>query len=148
MGIRRRQVAVALFVVGAALVYLVFAGMNNTMVFYYTVDELLGEEDLAGKPLRVSGRVVPGSIEQRDDDRLWRRFRIADSGPELTVVYDGDDVPPDTLVDDAEAVAEGRLGDDGVFHAQQVLAKCPSKYEAETDYEAYRERGVVAPAAE
>ena len=44
----------------------------------------------------------------------------------------------------ADAVVEGRLGDDGVFHATFVMAKCPSKYEGATDFEQYREAGTQA----
>ena len=51
-------------------------------------------------------------------------------GEQLKVVYTGDDPLPDTFKDHAQALADGKLGADGVFHANQIQAKCASKYEA------------------
>ena len=146
MGLQRGQVVAVVLVICAALGYLMFSGMRDTMVFYYTVSEVTAQQsELAATPLRVAGKVVPGSIVVSNADHLDRRFVIHEGGQSLPVEYRG--VTPDTLVDDAEAVVEGRLGDDGVFHATFVMAKCPSKYEGATDYEKYREAGVEAPAA-
>lgn len=144
MGIRKRQVAIAVAVVIGALGYIVFAGMREGMVYYYTVSELQALQDqVARQPLRVAGKVVPGSIVQTEGN-LVHRFVIADGDQRLPVVYRG--LAPDTFVDDAEAVVEGQLGEDGVFRATFLMAKCPSKYEAETDYSKYRREGIAAPA--
>ena len=105
---------------------------------------LADAESMQGQPLRVAGKVVPGSIRISQRDHLDRRFLIAEGDRSLEVLYHG--VTPDTLVDDAEAVVEGRLGPDGVFRATQVMAKCPSKYEAETDLAKYRQAGIGARA--
>lgn len=138
MGLQRRQVLIAILVVCAAVAYMIFSGVRETMVFYYTVSEVSAKRTaLQGEPLRVAGKVVPGSIEISNADHLDRRFVIHEGGQQLAVVYRG--VTPDTLVDDSDAVVEGRLTEDGVFHATQVMAKCPSKYEGETDYARYRE---------
>lgn len=145
MGIRRRQVVVASAIIVAALAYFVVTGMRDTMVYYYTVEEVVARQDeLVGEPLRVAGKVVPGTIESSGGN-LVNRFVIEENGARLPVVYRG--VAPDTFVDDAEAVVEGRLGRDGVFEANFLMAKCPSKYEAETDYAKYREAGATVPAA-
>lgn len=141
MGIQRRQVIIAGILITAALGWLLATSMSQSMVFYYTVSEVLTqEEDLADRPLRVAGKVVPGTIRQADDDKLRHHFVIHEGGVELPVVYRG--VAPDTFVDDAEAVVEGKLDDNGVFQATFLMAKCPSKYEGETDYSKYREAGV------
>jgi len=143
MGLQRRQVLIAVLIVAGALGYLVFSGMQDTMVFYYTVSEVAAQRTaLAEQPLRVAGKVVAGTIEVSSTDHLNRRFVIHEGGERMTVVYRG--VTPDTLVDDSDAVVEGRLGADGVFHATMVMAKCPSKYEGDTDYSRYREAGVDA----
>jgi len=143
MGLQRRQVLIAVLIVAGALGYLVFSGMQDTMVFYYTVSEVAAQSTaLAEQPLRVAGKVVAGTIEVSSTDHLDRRFVIHEGGERMTVVYRG--VTPDTLVDDSDAVVEGRLGTDGVFHATMVMAKCPSKYEGDTDYSRYREAGVDA----
>jgi len=46
----------------------------------------------------------------------------------LPVIYTGTEAPPDTFKDDAQALAEGRFGHDGIFHATGIQAKCASKY--------------------
>ncbi|MFQ5742923.1 MAG: cytochrome c maturation protein CcmE [Acidobacteriota bacterium] len=144
MGIRRRQVAVAVGIVLVAVIYVIITGMQDTMVYYYTVSEVRGQEAaLTGEPLRVAGKVVVGSIE-RSTGNLVHSFMIEEGGQQLPVVYRG--IAPDTFQDQAEAVVEGRLDAAGVFQATFLMAKCPSKYEAATDYSKYREAGVAAPA--
>ena len=146
VGLQRRQVAIVSVLVCLAIGWLVVTGMRDSMVFYYTVSEVVAaEESMAGEPLRVAGKVVPGSIHVSSVDHLDREFVIHEGGRELPVRYRG--VTPDTLVDDAEAVVEGRLTDEGIFEATFVMAKCPSKYEGETDFEKYREAGVRATGA-
>lgn len=148
MGIQRRQVVIAGVLITAALGWLLATSMSQSMVFYYTVSEVVAQDrDLTDEPLRVAGKVVPGTIRQADEDRLVHRFVIHEGGTELPVVYRG--VAPDTFVDDAEAVVEGKLDADGLFHATFLMAKCPSKYESETDYSKFREAGVsVSPQSE
>ena len=144
MGIRNRQVAVAVGVILVAVVYVLITGMRDTMVYYYTVSEVAAQEaTLTGEPLRVAGVVVPGSI-QTDATGLVHSFVIEEGGETMPVIYR--DIVPDTFQDRAEAVVEGTLDADGTFQATFLMAKCPSKYEAETDYEQYRKAGVVAPA--
>jgi len=142
MGLRRNQVVAAAVLVLGALAYLVFTGMQDTMVFYYTVSEVIeGGDEMEGTALRIAGKVVPGTIEVSNSNHLDRSFVIHEGGQEIPVEYHG--VAPDTLVDEADAVVEGELGEDGVFRATFVMAKCPSKYESDTDYSKYREAGVV-----
>ncbi len=78
--------------------------------------------------VRVAGTVVPGSIIRREGTV---DFDIQQDEQALTVRYVGSDPLPDTLVDEAQAVAEGYLQTNGTFEATQVQAKCTSKYEAE-----------------
>ena len=144
MGIRSRQVAIAVGVILVAVAYVMITGMRATMLYYYTVSEVASQgEELTGEPLRVAGKVVVGSIE-REEGNLVNKFLIHEGGKQLAVVYRG--IAPDTFQDDAEAVVEGELDSEGVFQANFLMAKCPSKYEAATDYSEYREAGVVAPA--
>ena len=64
MGVRNRQVAIAVGVILVAVVYVLITGMRDTMVYYYTVSEVMEQEDaLEGEALRVAGKIVPGSIE-------------------------------------------------------------------------------------
>jgi cytochrome c-type biogenesis protein CcmE len=93
--------------------------------------------ELAGRDARVHGYVAPGSIE-RDVPAKQVRFRVVNdpphaggaAGPPLAVVFASLETP-DLFKDGAEVVVEGRLASaGGVFHADKVLAKCPSKFEA------------------
>ena len=77
------------------------------------------------KRLRVAGQVVPGSIHRKG---AGADFQIDELGLKLQVAYRGTEPPPDTFKDNAQALVEGSYGNDGVFHAQQIQAKCASKY--------------------
>ena len=77
--------------------------------------------------MRVGGTVEPGSI-RRASGRV--DFVLQGEGKSLPVSYVGSDPLPDTFVDKAQALVEGSLAGDGSFVAEQVQAKCASKYEA------------------
>jgi cytochrome c-type biogenesis protein CcmE len=77
------------------------------------------------KNLRVSGFVQPGSIKVNGANA---EFILTENGETLHVVYKGSEPPPDTFKDNAQALAMGRLGRDGVFRANELQAKCASKY--------------------
>ncbi|HSR54387.1 MAG TPA: cytochrome c maturation protein CcmE [Acidobacteriota bacterium] len=129
-------------VILGAISYLMFSGINNSMVYYYTVPELLDQgASLEGRGLRLSGHVLPGSIERNDQlDQV--KFLTVDHATEKTVavVYEG--IIPDTFKDRAEVVVEGRFDSSAkVFHANTLLAKCPSKYESEEGMEGYEGEG-------
>ncbi len=124
-------IAVIVFLVG----WLVFSGIKDSMVYYITVDELLEQvPDIYGEKVRVSGTVVPNSIVNELDDSL--RFSIADGHGSLEVEYDG--VIPDIFADGVSAVVEGKFFESGVFMADLLLAKCPTKYESKDS--TYREK--------
>jgi cytochrome c-type biogenesis protein CcmE len=75
--------------------------------------------------LRVAGNVAPGSIQRVGTNA---QFTLLEQGHTLKVDYKGAEPPPDTFKDDAQALAVGTYGRDGVFHATQLQAKCASKY--------------------
>src|SRR5258706_3792137 len=104
--------------------------VKGSLVYYLTVSEFLDpsrQTDL-GDNFRVNGIVKAGSI-QRLEGTPGARFVMTDGARTLPVVYRKE--VPDTFVDGAETVVEGSLGADGTFAASTLLAKCPSKYEAQ-----------------
>ena len=110
------------------LVWLAAGGINETKTYYKTIAELQQMGDRAlDKKIRVGGDVAPGSIERNGKDV---HFTLSQESTHLKVVYSGIDPLPDTFRDGAQALADGRLGPDGVFHASKIQAKCASKYEA------------------
>jgi cytochrome c-type biogenesis protein CcmE len=135
---------------GATLIALLFGWYATSnlvpgaaFTYFQDLDEFqAAAEQYTGQHARVRGFVTPGSIE-RDLAAKQVRFRVQQSPPQagsnspnslpmLSVVYAGLETP-DLFKDGAEVVVEGVLssaGPDGVFRADKVLAKCPSKFEA------------------
>ncbi len=110
------------------LAWLAIGGAAESKSYYKTVAELSAMGDNAkDQRIRVGGDVVPGSIQRAGRDV---HFSIAQEGKALQVVYSGVDPLPDTFKDGSQALADGKLGSDGVFHANKIQAKCASKYEA------------------
>ncbi|MBZ5627288.1 MAG: cytochrome c maturation protein CcmE [Acidobacteriia bacterium] len=117
---------VAIAIVIVSLGYLAFTGVQQSKSYYVTIKELRDMNDSRyAKRLRVAGNVVPGTIK-RQGSRV--EFALKENDLTLPVVYLGTEAPPDTFKDDSQAMAEGRFGRDGIFHANQLQAKCASKY--------------------
>jgi len=109
-----------------ALGYLAYTGVQESKSYYVTIKELRGMGDGAyTKRLRVAGNVQPGSIRRSG---MNVNFVLVENEQTLNVVYNGTEPLPDTFKDDAQALAEGSYGRDGVFSAKQIQAKCASKY--------------------
>jgi cytochrome c-type biogenesis protein CcmE len=109
-----------------SLAYLAYTGVQQSKSYYVTIKELHGMGDSAySKRLRVAGNVQPGSIKRTG---LNVEFVLVEQDQSLRVVYNGTEAPPDTFKDNSQALADGRFGRDGVFHAKQLQAKCASKY--------------------
>jgi cytochrome c-type biogenesis protein CcmE len=116
----------AIVVIVLALGYLAYTGVQESKSYYVTIKELRGMGDGAySKRLRVAGNVLPGSIKRSG---TIVNFALTENDQVLNVVYAGTEPPPDTFKDNAQALAEGSFGRDGVFHAKQIQAKCASKY--------------------
>ncbi len=127
MNAKQIKITLAVVVTIGAIAYLVVSGFQNSMVFYLTVKELRARgSDVYGEDVRVSGHVEEGTIES-DPMSMEHRFVITADGERLSVFYKG--VAPDTFKDGAEVVVEGKYDPSGLFVAENLLAKCPSKYE-------------------
>jgi len=118
--------ALMTLIVGS-LVWLAVGGIRDTKTYYKTIPELeqMGSAAQSHR-LRVGGDVKPGSIVKAGTQVNF----VLHQGPQtLNVVYTGMDPLPDTFRDNAQALADGHLGADGVFEANKIQAKCASKYE-------------------
>ncbi len=110
----------------AVIVWLAVSAGNQAKSYYVTIAELQGMGSKAYKEnLRVAGNVKPGSIQRTGPNAS---FTLVELDKTLRVQYQGAEPPPDTFKDDAQALAIGTYGRDGVFHATQLQAKCASKY--------------------
>ncbi len=121
------------FIIGSAIIVvtllaLAYVGYTQSKTYYHTISEL---STLHGSALhqrmRVSGDVMAGSIEHLDG-RI--KFVLEENGKQLPVSYVGSDPLPDTFKDGSQALVEGHLTSQGKFVAEQVQAKCASKYQA------------------
>jgi cytochrome c-type biogenesis protein CcmE len=134
-GARRGRIRflVGFLIVLSAVGVLVVRGVRNSMVYDIGVSELVAKPASASQDdLRVRGIVVPGSIDHQD---LVLRFQLTDGSNTIPVTYRG--IVPDTFGEDGEVLVEGAMTPAG-FEAHFLMAKCPSKYEAEMDEEARR----------
>jgi cytochrome c-type biogenesis protein CcmE len=118
----------------AAMVFLLVKTVGGgTQLYYLKVEEYIGSP--VSGTVRLSGYVEDGSVE-RDAAGLAVRFlmRSEDGEHRVPVHFDSRQAGgrvPDTFKEGSQVVVTGAADDDGVFHATQLLAKCPSKYEAE-----------------
>jgi cytochrome c-type biogenesis protein CcmE len=129
------RIGIAVAIILGTIGWLAFTGYGSSKSYYVTVAELgkMGEKAYKSN-LRVEGFVQPGSIEQSGPhvtfvlNEFESHSPKAAAGMKLTVIYKGSEPPPDTFKDDSQALAEGTIGHDGVFHATALQAKCASKY--------------------
>ncbi|HTD95412.1 MAG TPA: cytochrome c maturation protein CcmE [Edaphobacter sp.] len=120
------KIIAATVIILATVAYLAFTGVRDNKSYYVTIGELQGMGNKAYvRHLRVAGNVAPGSIHRAGTNAT---FDLLEQGRKLQVVYQGSEPPPDTFKDEAQALAIGTYGHDGVFHATQLQAKCASKY--------------------
>ena len=121
-----------LVVMGGAILFVVFSGFKQAAVYSKGVDELLKDKSrFESRTVRVLGTLVSGTLARRSDPCEYR-FKMQKNQAVMTVLYP-QCVVPDTFRDvpgvNVEVTAEGQISADGTFHASQIMAKCPSKYE-------------------
>lgn len=136
----------------AGVIFLIISSTSASAEYFLTIDELIAEgSDALGRNLRVSGAVIGDSI-QYDPQTMALTFQVAHvpgdndfieeqgglayvlhtavtdpTQARITVIYSG--AMPDLLQDEAQAIMTGYLGEDGIFYANELLLKCPTKYE-------------------
>lgn len=126
---KRRHKRVAFIVAGlaglAVAAYLVASAFRNNLVFFFSPTQVAAKEAPVDRTFRIGGLVQEGTL-QRDNDGLTVRFTVTDTAANIPVVYKG--ILPDLFKEGRGCVAQGKLGSDGVFHADQVLAKHDENY--------------------
>src|SRR5919204_6018707 len=115
---------------------LVLSAFNRNLVFFFTPSQVAANEAPLGRTFRIGGMVVVGSVKR---DGVEVRFAVTDTAKTIPVVYRG--ALPDLFREGKGVVAQGQLGDDGVFHAREVLAKHDENYMPPEAAEALKRAG-------
>ncbi len=124
--LRKKRFLIGGIIIFLAIGYLGYIGFQGSATYYYTVSELMEQgSSIYGENVRVNGQVTPGSVEQEAQGRILR-FTLIDGKESLPVVYQG--IVPDAFKVGNEVVVEGHLNSAGIFQANTILTKCPSRY--------------------
>jgi cytochrome c-type biogenesis protein CcmE len=136
----------------SAVVYLIISSTRANAQYFHTVDEILARgPEAVGKNMRISGAVLGDTIQYnsktldlkftiahvpadnkaiKEEGGLAEALHAAVTDParaRLSIVYNGE--VPDLLKDEAQAIVIGHMGEDGIFYADELQLKCPTKYE-------------------
>jgi cytochrome c-type biogenesis protein CcmE len=123
---QKRFVFIAVAVAGVAVaVGLVLYALRGNVNLYFTPTQVFNNEVPHGRSFRIGGLVEEGSLK-REPDGLTSRFAITDTNKSFPVVYKG--ILPDLFKEGKGVVAQGKVGADGVMHADEVLAKHDENY--------------------
>jgi cytochrome c-type biogenesis protein CcmE len=117
--------------IGAGLVtlglaaWMVLSAFQQNMVFFFTPTQIIAGEAPQGRSFRVGGMVENGSVK-RQADGVTVGFVVTDNAKTIPVIYRG--ILPDLFKEGKGVVAQGKLGSDGIFTAEEVLAKHDENY--------------------
>jgi cytochrome c-type biogenesis protein CcmE len=126
---KRRHKRIGIIIAGLAglgvAAYLVASAFRQNLVFFFSPTQVAAKEAPLDRTFRVGGLVENGTLK-RDSDGLTVRFTVTDTAASIPVVYKG--ILPDLFKEGRGCVAQGKIGADGVFQAEQVLAKHDENY--------------------
>ena len=105
--------------------WLVLGAFRQNLVFFFSPTQVAAKEAPVNKTFRIGGLVENGSLK-RENDGLTIRFTVTDTANTIPVVYKG--IMPDLFKEGRGCVAQGRIGSDGVFYADQIMAKHDENY--------------------
>ena len=127
--LRKKRFLVSGIILFVAIGYLGYTGFVGGATYYYTVSELTEQgSSIYGENVRVNGQVAPGSVQQETAGRTLS-FTITEGEESLPIIYQG--VVPDSFKVGNDVVVEGNLDSSGIFQANTLMAKCPSRYVSE-----------------
>jgi len=131
---RNRLIGVTAIVLLAIVAIVASIGQGEgTTAFFKTVKEATSDANLQGERLKVGGAVIAGSWDKKSNPMTFTirdEADTAETGPTIKVVYYGP--VPSTFGDGVTAIVTGELSPDGTIEADEMITKCPSKYESAT----------------
>lgn len=125
---------VLVVVIIGTLVWMATAQMGESKTYYKTISEL----EKMGNQAQVKRLKVAGNVESVVRRGTEVEFTLVEETKKLRVIYNGSEPLPDTFRDGSQALAEGKLGADGVFRAGKIQAKCASKYGSKPGAQPYQ----------
>jgi cytochrome c-type biogenesis protein CcmE len=149
----RWKLIVGGFGILGAVVYLIISGTTSGARYFISINDLLSSSKYAGQTVRITGSVIGDTIRY-DDEKLIIDFTMVDfpqDSPDLALalhnaakdpraaritVHLENQVKPDLLKHEAQAIVTGKLDNQGVFQATELLLKCPSHYEEANENQA------------
>ena len=117
-------ICVSLAALGLAT-WLVLGAFRSNLVFFFSPTQIAAKEAPVNRTFRIGGLVEKGTLK-RDNDGLTVRFAVTDTANSIPVVYKG--ILPDLFKEGRGCVAQGRVGSDGIFYADQIMAKHDENY--------------------
>ncbi len=153
-------------VVSVALIgvigFLLISGTASNGRYFITVSDLLARPELVSKTVKITGAVIGSTIQNDPDAKLIRftmsnltddaatlekegglskalHLAVTDPTSQKLKIVVANQAMPDLLRDEAQAILTGKLGTDGVFYADEILLKCPSKYQSELPKQAVQQ---------
>ena len=124
---KRRHKRLAFIFIGLASLaiaaYLAASAFRSNLVFFFSPTQVAAKEAPVDRTFRIGGLVQEGTLKR---DGLNVQFTVTDTAASVPVVYNG--ILPDLFKEGRGCVAQGKIGADGVFHAEQVLAKHDENY--------------------
>jgi len=138
---RKLKLLIGASVIAACVGYLLYGGIQETIVFFVTPSELHAKGTSAyGKSLRLGGLVKEGSWT-KEPGTLAHRFELVDHTSTVKVAFRG--IPPDLFGEGRGALVEGSYGPDGLFLAKTILAKHSEEYKAAGDHASTESREMM-----
>ncbi|KND21213.1 cytochrome C biogenesis protein CcmE [Pannonibacter phragmitetus] len=122
----------------AAAAGLILYALSDQIVFFQTPTDVITKQIAPGQRIRLGGLVEDGSVERRANAEVL--FRVTDTANTVQVTYKG--ILPDLFREGQGVVTEGMIGPDGVFEADNVLAKHDENYVPKEVADALKEQGV------
>jgi cytochrome c-type biogenesis protein CcmE len=137
---RRKRITIVLSIAVAASVAigLVLNAFRSNLVFFYSPSQVAAKEAPVGRTFRLGGLVQQGSVQR---EGVVVRFAVTDTATTIPVRYQG--ILPDLFKEGKGVVAQGQVGEDGVFVAREVLAKHDENYMPPEAAEALKHAGTV-----